>query len=364
MISSLNQQIELAPEYLADAWPEAYQAARALTNFEPDRFDEILLLGCGDSYHAALAIEMAIAHWTSSRVRAAPAMLAGRYLLPRMRERGVQGLVVGISASGEVARTIEAVELANDGGFQTLAVTSSSESSLAKAANNMLQVSVPAMEVGPGILSYLTSLLMGFALCAVLAGSDAEDEINSSMKLLPQALDDWGNAQLDEISQFGERMLDREPIVFLGGGPAFGSALFAAAKVVEATGVAAWGQELEEWAHLEYFCEPAHMPTWFLSSGGRTINRENELLAAAKTIGRNVIINRWKIKAELPQRTLEVLSPFGLWIGPSLFAAKLSDRLDETPFRSFAGGRSAFDGGGASRIRSSARVKKIQDLMI
>lgn len=364
MIDSLAQQIDRAPEYLAAAWPGAYRAARALKDQMPVRYDEILLLGSGDSYHAALAIETAIAHWTSSRVRAAPAMLGGRYLLHRMRKRGVHGLVVGISASGEVARTLEALELANDAGFQTLAMTLNPQSSLAAAANSMLQISVPAMQVVPGILTYLASLLMGFALCAVLATADAALEINGGIELLPQTLNDWGNAQLEGISQFGERLTSREPIVFVGGGPAYGSALFAAAKVVEATGVQAWGQELEEWAHLEYFCEPADMPTWFLSSQGRTKNRESELLTAAQTIGRNVMITRWKIKSDLSLSTIEVLSPFGLWIGPAVFAAQLSDRLQESPFRGFGGGRSALEGGGASRIRSSVRIKTLQDLLM
>ena len=363
MINSLTQQIDRAPDYLAAAWPAAYQAACALPKYRLEGLDEILLLGSGDSYHAALAIEMAIAHWTSNRVRAAPAMFAGRYLLPRMRARGVQGLVVGISASGEVARTIEALELANDGGFQTLAVTSNSRSTLAMTANRIIKISVPEMEVVPGILSYLASLLMGFALCAVLASEPADEEITAGITLLPQILDDWGTAQLEKVSRFGEKIIGREPIVFLGAGPAYGSALFAAAKVVEATGVQAWGQELEEWAHLEYFCEPAAMPTWFLSSGGRTNSRENELLTAAKEIGRKVIINRWAIKADLPRSTMEVLSPFGLWLGPSLFAATLSDQLEESPFRGFGGGRSAREGGGPSRIRSSARVKNFQELM-
>ena len=363
MNNSLSIQIERAPPYLAAAWPEAYRAALALSAIQTDKLDEILLLGSGDSYYAALAIEHAIALWTSARVRAAPAMFAGRYLLPTMRENAAEGLVVGISTSGEVARTIEALELANDAGFQTLALTSSSESTLAREANRVLQISVPVMEVGPGLLSYLASLLMGFALCAVLAGEDEAQDINRGLEHLPQALDNWGNDQREWMNEFSEGIRGREPIVFLGGGPAYGSALFAAAKVVEATGVAAWGQELEEWAHLEYFCEPAHMPTWFLSSGGRTFNRENELFTAAKTIGRNTILNRWKLDVEIPLRTMEVLSPFGLWMGPTMFAAQLMDQLDESPYRGFGGGRSAAEGGGASRIRSSARVKTLQDLL-
>ena len=138
--------------------------------------------------------------------------------------------------------------------------------------------------------------------------------------------------------------------------------MFSAAKVVEACGVSAWGQDTEEWAHIEYFSEPADMFTWILSSGGRSQGREIEIEAAAKAIGRRLVVSRWEGWSGLRQIVREAISPLFLWVGPSAFAAKLAEALEEKSFRGFEGGRNVVEGGGISRIRSSQRVESVNQL--
>lgn len=106
---------------------------------------------------------------------------------------------------------------------------------------------------------------------------------------------------------------------------------------------------------MEYFCEPADMPTWVLSADGRSRSREEEMLRAARQIGRRVMVSRWPGGAGWDDGQRELFAPLGLWLGPVAFAIRVAHERHEQPFRGFAGGRNQSEGGGASRIRSSQR---------
>jgi glucosamine--fructose-6-phosphate aminotransferase (isomerizing) len=165
----------------------------------------------------------------------------------------------------------------------------------------------------------------------------------------------WRVGQI-ELGKEAARGYQEGAVVILGTGPAYGSALFSAAKLIEAAGVQAWGQDVEEWTHLEFFCEPSTMPTWLLSSRGRSLGRELEVEAAARTIGRQYYLSTWEGGKDWPTHTREALAPLGLWVGPVAFASRLAFLMDEVPFRGFGGGRSQVEGGGANLIRSSERI--------
>jgi glucosamine--fructose-6-phosphate aminotransferase (isomerizing) len=355
-------QSEQALDFMVRAWPEARDEARAVIGPVRTDIGEVIICGCGDSHHAAVSLEMAFAAWSGNRVRAAPALTAARYLVPRLQEAGGSALVVGISVSGEVARTLEAVELANAFGVRTLALTGNSDSSLARNAQMSLSLgSIPAVP-GPGLLSFLASLLMGYAVAKALSEASTRDEIGRCMQELPEGLESWLAMESEAGDEFGDRMEGSSPVVFLGSGPAYGMAMFSAAKLVEAAGVAAWGQDVEEWAHVEYFAEPASTPTWLLSSSGRSRGREDEIAAAALAIDRRWTISRWPGLPGWSGMMREVLSPLALWPGPAAFASRRAEQLGEKPFRAFGGGRSDEEGGGASRIRSSQRLHDAGDL--
>ena len=74
--------------------------------------------------------------------------------------------------------------------------------------------------------------------------------------------------------------------VFVGDGPNYATALFSAAKVIEAAGRHAMGQDTEEWAHLQYFVnvDPA-TPTFIISPDGRGHGRAAELVEVMRGSG-------------------------------------------------------------------------------
>jgi len=280
-------------------------------------------------------------------------MLAGRYL---MEGADTGWLVIGISSSGEVARTVEALEQAHLAGARTLALTCTPNSSLTQTADVSIVAELPALPVGPGLISYLAALLGVLAIGASLASGDGRRRLPDLLGELPERMAGALDPQLDQGRAYADAVADSAQGVFLGSGPAFGAAGFAAAKVIEACGLAYHAQDVEEWAHLEYFQEPADTPTWILTSGGREASRIGEVEQAARAVGRRLEVTRWQGSRSWSSDEREALSPFGLWPAPVAFAQRLIERLDREPFRAFGGGRNRTEGGGASRIRSSQRL--------
>ena len=360
MKNSLIEQSCLVPNFIREFWPGILQDAEDAVNTWMEEVEQVYLCGCGDSHHAAIGLEFAFDLWSGRNVRVAPAMFMSRYLIPRLKAPSRKTLVIGISSSGEVARTIEAIDLANQAGAITLAFTLNDESSLAQIAKASLKISTPSFP-GPGLLSYLCSLLMGYASCTALAAPAVREEICSCMEELPRVLEEWIPVSMERGIKFAENPQIRKGCLFVAGGSLYGSALFGAAKIIESAGTYAWAQELEEWAHLEYFCNPAQMPTWFLSSGGRTKSREQEVFQAARVIRREVNIDLWEGLGHWNQGAREALAPLGLWAGAASCAASLAEQLDEKPFRGFGGGRSHVEGGGVSQVRSSFKLTSFRD---
>ena len=284
-------------------------------------------------------------------------MEAGRYVIPRSDIEDM--LVIGISVSGETARTIEALRLANARGARTLGLTTDATSTLAETADALFVLELPDYPLGPGLISYLAALLVGFAMAAQIAEPKLRDHIQGTLSTYSAALEGWWEDEAAVGRDLAARVDPTQPILFLGSGPARGAAMFAAAKVIEAVGQAAAAQDAEEWAHLEYFNDPAAQPIWLLSTDGRAQSREGEIEAAAREIGRTVLRSRLSMG---PDELREDLSPLALWAGPVAYADTLMERIGEAPFRGFGGGRSIEEGGGESRIRSSHQIRSLKDL--
>jgi glucosamine--fructose-6-phosphate aminotransferase (isomerizing) len=362
MASSLSEQAAMAAEFIERAWPQAKEAAWGLFDRRNQEIRQVILCGCGDSHHAAVSLSWAITNWSGLPAAGLTSMDAARYLIPHLNSEAGRVLLVAISTSGATDRTREAVALARTAGMLTLAVTSAPGGPLAGEADTSIRLQLPPEAAGVGLLSYLASLIAGYALGAWLAPPGVREQVNEGLERLPGSLAPWQTAQAGPVAELLDRFDPAWPLVFLGSGPAHGSARFAAAKCIEASGQVAWAQDVEEWAHLEYFCEPAELPVWILSGQGASAGREREVAEAARRIGRTLALSEWEPSIPMPAWLRESLSPLVLWSGPLMFADQWMTRIGQEPFRGFGGGRSREHGGGISRIRNSERLSSIAEL--
>ena len=334
----------------------------------------LYIVGCGDSHHAALSTELAFETLANLSVEPLNSMQFAHYAAGFIPKSGPKtNLVIGISVSGAVARTVEALRMGSQAGATTVALTAAPDSLLAKTAQIMLEVPVPEFSmpdgiVIPGIRSYFTNQV-GLLLIAVRI-AEVRGELNNSEAVRVRA-EIRGLAELAEqtikecepiVKQAVQEWTDTKEFVFTGSSPNFATALFIAAKVLEASGDSALGQDIEEWAHLQYFAKEVKTPTFIITAGERDLSRAEEIIIAAKKIGRKVAVISPKSASGLIKHAdyhfpiplvREMFSPLIAAIPGELFAAYRAEFINEPYFRNFSGGRSTEEGGGISRIRTS-----------
>ena len=386
-----REHILSLPSLIEEVFPIfKIEAARVFDDALCNQVARLYTIGCGDSHHACLATELAFEQLAGLPTEPSTSMQFARYAMRREAwsvERGAipdaprptpHEAVIGVSVSGGVTRTIEGVTRAGRHGIQTIAITSSGQTPIAKVVQRVLTTRVPDVPNAqgvqvPGSRSYFASLVMLY-LSAIrigeargaLTSAQAEDwrmqlvntaeAIRSTVMLCDKAARD-----------LAERTRDAGEFVFCGAGPNFATALFSAAKLLEASGDPALGQDMEEWAHLQYFARAVDTPTFIISAQERDASRAAEIGVAMQTVGRRVVAvspNSFEVSAafadayaSLPYAACdEIFAPLVASIPTMLFASYRAEVLGEPYFRNFGGGRSIEHGGGISRIRTSQLV--------
>jgi glutamine---fructose-6-phosphate transaminase (isomerizing) len=338
----------------------------------------VYVTGCGDSHHAALASELAFETLAARPTEPMSALQFARYAAAYLPPTGPgTNLVIGVSVSGEVARTTEALRLARQAGASTLALTATPGSRLAAAAELVVLSTTPPFpdppgEHVPGVRSYLANQL-GLLLTAVRIG-EVRGHLNWGAATATRrdilALADAAQRTVDACDRqahaLAEEWRDAADFVFVGGGPNYGTALFSAAKVLEASGDGAVGQDTEEWAHLQYFARATATPTFFITAGERDLSRAAETAVAAKAIGRRVVAVAPGSAATLrdvaarmlplAEGVPEMFSPLVAAMPGELFAAYRAEILGEPFFRRADGVRTP----GINRVRTSAMRDAIE----
>lgn len=372
------EQMHSLPAMVREVLPSFRAAAEeTLTPALCASLKSIYLVGCGDSHMAALGGELAFHTLTGLPTRAMMALHFSRYTVPFLVEPQATA-VIGISVSGEVARTIESVRLAGKVGAITVGITGALQSRLAFSASRVLKTTLPPLPTTvptPGVRSYIASLLMLY-VAAIRIGevrgflsSAAIRAAYEELEAVPDAIETTIQANEGPIQALVTAWKDAQEFVFVGGGPNYGTALFSAAKLLEASGDSALGQDMEEWMHLQYFARTVATPTFFIDAGGRSTSRAREAVVAAKAIGRRVAtvvpveerVMSAQAEVVLPVHgaVREAFSPLLYGLAGMLFADYRAQLLGENYFRAFAGGRSIEGGGGISRIQTSELQEEV-----
>jgi glucosamine--fructose-6-phosphate aminotransferase (isomerizing) len=355
----------------------------------------VFITGCGDSHHAPINAQLAFEQLAGLPCQPMTAMQFARYAVGYLPETGLgSNLVLAVCVSGAVSRTVEAMALARQAGATAVALTGNPNAPLGQAAEFVLEIACPREGVGavpplpaeiqdmavhstvvPGTRSYVASQLALY-LCAIQLGEHRKHLSKTAANQLRRELAHTAELMAQTIAlsdpvakQCAEAWRDADQFVFCGAGPNYGTALFTAAKVLEASGDTAVAQDTEEWAHLQYFGRQVNTPTFFIGAGGWDEDRALELVTAAQAIGRRVAIiapqgsrlaqaggDRFLLETA---HTRECFSPLLTCLPGTLFAAYRAQIIDEPYFRDFGGGRSIEGGGGISRIRDSQQITQL-----
>lgn len=374
-MNSMVAQVESIPQMLWETFQILNETAKEQLSPELiHSLKRIYITGCGDSHHAGLTTQYAFEKLTGLPTHAATALEFARYRAGFLDEDALKtNLVIGISVSGSVARTFEALHLAKNAGATTLSLTATPDSRVGQAGKILFKVTLPPFElpegeVSPGVRSFFINqmalLLMAVRIGEVKGTIDKKEAKTLRKKLsgLADVIEETIQKNKSGIEKLAKDWKAADEFVFVGGGPNFGTALFLAAKVLEASGDSALGQDTEEWAHLQYFQKTSSTPTIFITAGDQDLSRLDECLFAAKQIGRRTAVICPDTEKDLIEkadaaftfpRVKEMFSALVTQIPGELFAAYRAEIIDEPFFRNFTGGRDIENGGGISRIRTS-----------
>ena len=170
------REIALQPDFVKDNIDEMLTYMRSVVaERDPGTLQHGFMIGCGDSYCAAIAVRQFMMKATGRLVEAVEALEFSRYLV---EDLPANSFVFGVSNSGTVSRTIEGVRLARARGAWTFAVTVSAENKLAQAAETLIRVNAtPNIKelpngtrvVTPGTVTYTASML-GLYVAAIAIG--------------------------------------------------------------------------------------------------------------------------------------------------------------------------------------------------
>lgn len=254
----LRRVVQSVGEVAPAQWAEALPAARAR------RLRRLVISGCGDSLFAGIATRLAIERFGGIACEALDALEAGRYASPGFSP---DVAVLGISNSGATSRVVESVGLARAAGAVTLALSGAAASPLAQTAGAGVVRPVegagardgPTARVERHIGEYVGTLAALYHLAfhlGVARGLIDEPQRRQQVSALADAADLAQRALADgpeRVTGVLEGLQDADRIFFLGAGPAYATALFGAAKVLEEVPLCGIPQHLEAWAHLQYF---------------------------------------------------------------------------------------------------------------
>ena len=297
------QEIALQPGFVRDNIDVMLKFVReVVATRNPGTLRHGFMIGCGDSYCAALAARMYMSKATGRFVEPVEALEFSRYLVDDLP---ADSFVFGVSNSGTVSRTIEGVRLSRERGAWTFAVTVSADNKLAKTAETLIKVNAtPNIKeqpdgtrvVTPGTVTYTASML-GLYLAGVAIGEhighlDAKqvEGLVAEMHALPDAMA-AADAKTSKLAkEIAATFTPNRKTVILGGGPNYATAYFGMAKWFEGLTRPCHASELEEWAHEHYFMTDELTDTIIILPPGAGRDRGLEQARAAREMASRVII--------------------------------------------------------------------------
>jgi glutamine---fructose-6-phosphate transaminase (isomerizing) len=285
-------------ETMDRAWAAALPADRARG------LRRLVISGCGDSLFAGIAARLAIERFGGLPCEPIEAMECGRYAAVSFSP---DAAVLGVSNSGTTSRVLESIGLARRAGAFTLALTGADGTPLERLAGAGVVRPVvgaggrdsPTARAERHLGEYLGSLAALYHLALYLGtvrGVITERERTAEAAHLEAAADAAQRALRDgpgRVAPLLGSLRDADRVFFVGAGPSYGTALFGAAKLVEEIPLCGVPQQIEEWAHLQYFLtmvEGARTRAVVIAPPGESTDRAVEVLRSMREDGAVTVV--------------------------------------------------------------------------
>ena len=346
-IEVMRREIETVPDVIATQVaalrPSIHELVAALAA-DGDLLatpPEVILTGCGDSHFAGLATRLLFERDVGVRCRAVEALELTRYEARYVALSPRPPLLIAVSYSGEAGRTIEAAATAERFGWTAVAFTGRAEGRLARASGRAILMDVPTLGFSPGTSTYVALLVALETLALELALARGRTEGASRIELALAAAPDLASRTLELAAEpaeaVAELLASADTTTFLGAGPSRATAAFGAAKLFEGPQRYGVAQDLEEWAHEQYFVSGPGTPVVVVAPAGASRDRAGELLDEMAFIGAPAVLlsdvvddpiaSAAGLRLPFAAGLDEALSPILAALPIALVAFRLADRL-------------------------------------
>ncbi len=288
--------------------------AKAIPDEKIKKIKRVIITGNGDSYAACLATkEFNSRMFHNLEYQALRCIDVSRHhVFPTQDPEAT--LVIVISVSGGGARVTEAMRRAALKGCTTLAVTGNPDSPMAKEAEHVLTIRIPAAEAfSPAyqartyVAALCTTLLFGMH-AGKLFGSITEE----AAELMRREILEYSRAvcceevlgridqQMYELAQTWQGYIGFD---FVGGGTDFATAYFGTAKFFELCGSLNCLNDSEDWCHIDYFQTDRDKIGTAVAAFGNcaSFSRTVETVGSMLKSGRNVLVVSDRSREAFPE---------------------------------------------------------------
>ena len=313
----------------------------------------LVFASSGDGLFAARSVLPAFRRWSGMTAEVMSAIEFARYETPLLDSGDV---LVAISNSGSSSRTREAIALTRDRGIPTLGITGSLDGPLAGMVDRVVHRPVRTEGFDTGghrraivhMAEYLATLRALYGLSLRIGISRGRllrrdaDEIRAGIDGAIAAVPDVAATAEAGARALAERLhrAGADTVWVLGAGPSRGTAEYCAAKFHEQVPLNGVPQDLEEWAHLQYFLTLSwgdRGPVLVLAPPGNARDRAEEIVGGiaraggfAVTVGPSDMAgagDRLDVAADLP----ELLTPLLYHVPVQLLVLHLARLVGVVP---------------------------------
>lgn len=256
----------------ADALALIAQRLRART------IRQVVVAGCGDSWHVGTGVAHAWELLAGIPLRAAQALDYAHY---GALAADPHTLVIGISSGGTTPAVLEALRAARARGAFTLGV-SNTPGSLVLSENDAALL-VHASRKGWPTQSSTATMALLIRLAQVFAGTQQARAQAQQLDAVPALVDATAQALDAQVAAIAQELAAASLVLFTGLGPNHAAACFGAAKIKELSPIHAVALPLEEYHH--YRSQKARDPLVLLATDSASHARALDTALVSQKVG-------------------------------------------------------------------------------
>ncbi len=265
---------------------ERHAIREAAEYFAALGLERVYMTGCGDSIATMIAVRSLFETLLGIPCEPVQALDFTYYY---HRPVDPKTLVITLSSSGATTRTVEAMMLGRALGGRTLALSNTPGSPLMVESDRGLTIHAQRKgwptQSSTAAMAILVQLCLDMAHCKGVSG-EILDPLHAAFRQIPGLIQATLETTDPGIRAIAEMEAERKIYLYSGGGPAYASALFGAAKVRECSPDHSLAIPLEEFHH--YNSQKVGDPLFLIAPHGPSVPRALDTLHEGKRWGGQV----------------------------------------------------------------------------